>query len=115
MNMQAEISLCPLRTDDLDHAIVNAVNYEYLSFGMLRQITDGEIDGYTYHRDDNPTVREVARRIAELEGAEGGVVCTTGMRKNTGRLSTGIEPSEKLITDIKQALACLAQGVRLNG
>ena len=59
--------------------IVNAVNYEYISFEVLRQITDGEIDGYTYHRDDNPTVREVERRIAELEGAEDGVVCTTGM------------------------------------
>ena len=35
--------------------IVNAVNYEYLSFEVLRQITDGEIDGYTYHRDDNRT------------------------------------------------------------
>jgi len=47
--------------------IVNAVNYEYLSFEVLRQITDGEIDGYTYHRDDNPTVRQVERRIAALE------------------------------------------------
>jgi cystathionine beta-lyase/cystathionine gamma-synthase len=59
--------------------IVNAVNYEYLSFEVLRQITDGEIDGYTYHRDDNPTVREVEHRIAGLEGAEDCVVCTSGM------------------------------------
>ena len=58
--------------------IVNAVNYEYLSFEVLRQITDGEIDGYTYHRDDNPTVREVERQIAHLKGAEDCVVCTTG-------------------------------------
>ena len=59
--------------------IVNAVNYEYLSFEVLRQITDGEIDGYTYHRDDNPTVREVERKIAALEGAEDCIVCTSGM------------------------------------
>jgi cystathionine gamma-synthase len=59
--------------------IVNAVNYEYLDFEVLRQITDGEIDGYTYHRDDNPTVRAVEKRIAALEGAEDCVVCTTGM------------------------------------
>ena len=59
--------------------IVNAVNYEYLSFEVLRQITDGEIDGYTYHRDDNPTVREVESRIAALEDAEDCVVCTSGM------------------------------------
>ncbi len=59
--------------------IVNAVNYEYASFEVLRQITDGEIDGYTYHRDDNPTVREVERKIAALERAEDCVICTTGM------------------------------------
>ncbi len=59
--------------------IVNAVNYEYLDFDVLRQITDGEIDGYTYHRDDNPTVRAVEKEIAALEEAEDCVVCTTGM------------------------------------
>lgn len=59
--------------------IVNAVNYEYASFEVLRQITEGEIDGYTYHRDDNPTVREVERKIAALEETEDCVVCTSGM------------------------------------
>ena len=59
--------------------IVNAVNYEYLDFEVLRRITDGEVDGYTYPRDDNPTVRAVERAIAEMEGAEDCVVCTSGM------------------------------------
>ncbi len=59
--------------------IVNAVNYEYLNFEVLRQITDGEVDGYTYHRDDNPTVRAVEKQIARLEKAEDCVICTTGM------------------------------------
>jgi len=59
--------------------IVHAVNYEYLSFEVLRKITDGEIDGYTYHRDDNPTVRAVERAIAALEGAEDCILATTGM------------------------------------
>ena len=59
--------------------IVNAVNYEYLDFEVLRRITDGEVDGYTYHRDDNPTVRAVERAIAEMEGAQDCVVCTSGM------------------------------------
>jgi O-acetylhomoserine/O-acetylserine sulfhydrylase-like pyridoxal-dependent enzyme len=48
--------------------IVTAVNYEYLSFDILRQITDGEIDGYTYHRDDNPTVRNVEHYLPVTEG-----------------------------------------------
>jgi len=59
--------------------IVTAVNYEYGSFELLRRITDGEIEGYTYHRDDNPTCRAVERQIAELEGAVDCVVATTGM------------------------------------
>ena len=59
--------------------IGNAVNYEYESFEVLRQITDGEIDGYTYHRDDNPTVRAVEKLIAKMEGAQDCIVCTTGM------------------------------------
>jgi cystathionine gamma-synthase len=77
--------------------IVNAVNYEYLSFDVLRQITDGEIDGYTYHRDDNPTVREVEQRIAELEGAEDCVVCTTGMAACTMVYLTYLKAGDHLI------------------
>jgi len=59
--------------------IVNAVNYEYRDFEVLRKITDGEIDGYTYHRDDNPTVRAVEKSLAALKGAEDCIVCTSGM------------------------------------
>lgn len=77
--------------------IVNAVNYEYLSFEVLRQITDGEIDGYTYHRDDNPTVREVEYRIAALEGAEDCVVCTSGMAACTMVYLTYLRTGDHLI------------------
>jgi len=35
---------------------------------------------------------------------------TFGVRKNTVRLSVGIEPQEGLVKDLKQALACIAQG-----
>lgn len=78
--------------------IVNAVNYEYLSFEVLRQITDGEIDGYTYHRDDNPTVREVEQKIALLEGAEDCVVCTSGMAACTMVYLTYLKTGDHLIT-----------------
>jgi len=77
--------------------IVNAVNYEYLSFEVLRQITDGEIDGYTYHRDDNPTVREVEQKIATLEGAEDCVACTSGMAACTMVYLTYLNAGDHLI------------------
>lgn len=71
--------LTPYGNKPMVTPIVNAVNYEYSSFEVLRQITDGEIDGYTYHRDDNPTVRVLERKIASMENAEDCVICTTGM------------------------------------
>lgn len=77
--------------------IVNAVNYEYLSFEVLRQITDGEIDGYTYHRDDNPTVRQVEHNIAALEKAEDCIVCTTGMAACTMVYLTYLNSGDHLI------------------
>ncbi|MCK4276448.1 MAG: PLP-dependent transferase, partial [Phycisphaerae bacterium] len=77
--------------------IVNAVNYEYGSFEVLRQITDGEIDGYTYHRDDNPTVRAVEKIIASLEGAEDCIICTTGMAACTMVYLTYLSAGDHLI------------------
>ncbi len=77
--------------------IVNAVNYEYSSFEVLRQITDGEIDGYTYHRDDNPTVRAVEKEIAAMEEATDCVVCTTGMAACTMIYLTYLSAGDHLI------------------
>jgi cystathionine beta-lyase/cystathionine gamma-synthase len=77
--------------------IVNAVNYEYSSFEVLRQITEGEIDGYTYHRDDNPTVRAVEKKIAAMEGAEDCIVCTTGMAACTMVYLTYLRAGDNVI------------------
>jgi cystathionine beta-lyase/cystathionine gamma-synthase len=77
--------------------IVNAVNYEYRDFDVLRQITDGEIDGYTYHRDDNPTVREVEEKVAALEKAEDCIICTTGMAACTLIYLTYLKAGDHLI------------------
>ncbi len=71
--------LTPYGNKPMVTPIVNAVNYEYLDFDVLGKITDGEIDGYTYHRDDNPTVRVVEEQIAEMEEAPDCVICSTGM------------------------------------
>lgn len=71
--------LTPYANKPVVTPIVSAINYQYTSFEVLRLITDGEMDSYTYHGDDNPTVRTVEKLIAELEGAEDCVICTTGM------------------------------------
>ena len=49
--------LTPYGNKPMVTPIVNAVNYHYKSFEVLRQITDGEIDGYTYHRQSDGSCR----------------------------------------------------------
>lgn len=77
--------------------IVNAVNYEYASFEVLRQITDGEMDGYTYHRDDNPTVRKVEKIVASMEEAEDCIICTSGMAACTMVYLTYLSAGDHLV------------------
>jgi len=90
--------LTPYGNKPMVTPIVSAVNYQYTSFEVLRQITDGEIDGYTYHRDDNPTVRTVERKIARLEDAEDCVIGTTGMAAATMTFLTFLQKGDHLIT-----------------
>jgi len=78
--------------------IVSAVNYEYVSFEILRQITDGEIDGYTYHRDDNPTVRAVEKEISLMEKGQDCVICTSGMAALTTIFLTYLKAGDQLLT-----------------
>jgi cystathionine beta-lyase/cystathionine gamma-synthase len=89
--------LTPYGNKPMVTPIVNAVNYEYRDFEVLRRITDGEIDGYTYHRDDNPTVRAVEKKIAALEGAEDCIVCTSGMAACTMVYLTYLKSGDHLI------------------
>jgi cystathionine gamma-lyase/homocysteine desulfhydrase len=89
--------LTPPGNEPMVTPIVTAVNYEYGSFEVLRRITDGEIEGYTYHRDDNPTCRAVERQIAELEGAEDCVVATTGMAAITMVYLNYLEAGDHLL------------------
>ena len=78
--------------------IVSAVNYEYVSFEILRQITDGEIDGYTYHRDDNPTCRAVEKELALMEKAVDCVICTSGMAALIMVFLTYLKAGDNLLT-----------------
>ncbi len=89
--------LTPYGNKPMVTPIVTAVNYEYKSFEVLQKITDGEIDGYTYHRDDNPTVRAVEKKIAVLEKAEDCIICTTGMAACTMVYLTYLKAGDNLI------------------
>ncbi len=90
--------LTPYGNKPMVTPIVSAVNYEYVSFEILRQITDGEIDGYTYHRDDNPTVRAVEKEVALMEKCPDCVITTTGMAALTMIFLTYLKAGDNLIT-----------------
>ncbi len=96
--MREQNHLTPYGNKPMVTPIVSAVNYEYVSFEILRKITDGEIDGYTYHRDDNPTVREVEKDIANMEKAVDCVICTTGMAALTMIFLTYLKAGDNLVT-----------------
>ena len=96
--MREQNHLTPYGNKPMVTPIVSAVNYEYVSFEILRKITDGEIDGYTYHRDDNPTVREVEKDIANMEKAVDCVICTTGMAALTMIFLTYLKAGDNLLT-----------------
>jgi len=96
--MREQKHLTPYGNKPMVTPIVSAVNYEYVSFEILRQITDGEIDGYTYHRDDNPTVRMVEKKIAEMEKAQDCVICTSGMAALTMIFLTYLKAGDNLLT-----------------
>jgi len=89
--------LTPYGNKPMVTPIVNAVNYHYKSFEVLRQITDGEIDGYTYHRDDNPTVRAVEKKVAAMEYADDCIICTSGMAACTMIYLTYLKAGDHLI------------------
>jgi len=96
--MRQREHLTPYGNKPMVTPIVSAVNYEYVSFEILRQITDGEIDGYTYHRDDNPTCRAVEKEIALMEKAVDCVICTSGMAALTMIFLTCLKAGNNLLT-----------------
>ena len=96
--MRQREHLTPYGNKPMVTPIVSAVNYEYVSFEILRQITDGEIDGYTYHRDDNPTVRAVEKEVAMMEKGKDCVICTTGMAALTMIFLTYLKAGDHLLT-----------------
>jgi len=45
----------------------------------LGAVANRQVPGYAYGRLDNPTVVAFAAAVAELEGAEAGLACASGM------------------------------------
>ncbi|ABK43292.1 methionine gamma-lyase [Magnetococcus marinus MC-1] len=59
----------------------------------------GEEEGYIYARVGNPTTALLEQRLAELEGAEAGLVTASGMGATSALLWTLLKPGDEIITD----------------
>lgn len=89
--------LTPKGNRPLVTPIVTSVNYEYGSFEVLERISSGDLEGYTYNRDDNPTVRALERKVASLEGAEHCLLASSGMSALTMIYLTFLKPKDRFI------------------
>lgn len=59
--------------------VFHSSTFSFESFAEMRRYARGELpEGFFYSRYANPTVAEVERKIAELEGADGCVVTASG-------------------------------------
>lgn len=59
--------------------VFHSSTFAFKNFAEMRQYARGELpEAYFYSRYANPTVAEAERKIAELEGAEGCVVTSSG-------------------------------------
>lgn len=78
--------------------VFHSVTYGFESFAEMRRYARGELtDSYFYSRYANPSVAEVERKIAELEGAESAVVTSSGSAATFAALAALCEAGDEVI------------------
>jgi cystathionine beta-lyase/cystathionine gamma-synthase len=78
--------------------VFHSSTYGFQSFDEMRRYARGELsEAYFYSRYANPTVAEVERKIAELEGAESAVVTSSGSAVTFCTLAALCEAGDEII------------------
>lgn len=78
--------------------VFHSTIYGFESFGKMRRYVRGEVtEGYFYSRYANPTVAEVERKIAELEGAESAVLTASGSAATFAVLAAQCQAGDEII------------------
>jgi len=78
--------------------VFHSSTFSFQSFDEMRRYARGEItEAYFYSRYANPTVAEVERKIAELEGAEACVVTASGSAATFCALAAACEAGDEVI------------------
>lgn len=79
--------------------VFHSATFAFKNFEEMRRYARGELtEAYFYSRYANPTVAEAERKIAELEGAEGCVVTSSGSAATFCTLATLCEAGDEVIT-----------------
>lgn len=78
--------------------VFHSTIYRFRNFAELRSYARGEMpESFFYARYGNPTVAEVERKVAELEGAEGAVVTSSGSAATFCALAALCEAGDEVI------------------
>jgi cystathionine beta-lyase/cystathionine gamma-synthase len=78
--------------------VFHSSTYGFETFDEMRRYARGELpEAYFYSRYGNPTVAEVERKIAELEGAEEAVVTSSGSAATFCALAALCEAGDEII------------------
>lgn len=72
--------------------------FSFQNFDQFRRYALGELDLYFYSRYANPTADVAARKIAELEGAEAGLVTASGSAATLTVLLTLVSSGDEIIS-----------------
>ena len=59
--------------------IYQSTTYKYDSAAEMGDLFDLKAAGHMYSRISNPTLEEVEKKISDLEGGTGAVLCASGM------------------------------------
>ncbi|CAN5760923.1 methionine gamma-lyase [soil metagenome] len=78
--------------------VFHSATFSFQNFDEMRRYARGELpEAYFYSRYANPTVAEVERKIAELEGAEACVVTASGSAATFCALAAVCEPGDEVV------------------
>jgi cystathionine beta-lyase/cystathionine gamma-synthase len=73
------------------------VVYEIADLDQIDGLSDGRYSGFSYARDGHPNAVQLAGKLAEIEGAEAGLVCASGMAAIASVLLTLVSHEDRLI------------------
>src|SRR5947209_8499510 len=72
--------------------------YSLPNLDVLDRIMDGEETGYIYARDAHPNARQLAAKLAALEGAEWAVVCGSGMASISALILALVQNGDRIVS-----------------